>query len=165
MVVETVKPGDGPRHMEFSPDGKFLYLINELGATINTYAYEKGKLTFINSVDMSPPGFTGKNGAADIHLSPDGRYLYATNRGTAHELLLYNVDQTTGKLTYANRYPTAEEPRNFVIEPGGRFLIVAAQKGNVVQVYKIEKATGVLSPLNTRIEVTSPAVLKLVPAE
>lgn len=165
VVVEKVKPGDGPRHMEFSPDGKFLYLINELGATINIYAYNKGKLTAAGSVAMSPPGFTGKNGAADIHVSPDGKFLYASNRGTANELLVYAIDEASGKLTYVTRYPTGAEPRNFVIEPGGKFLILAAQKGNIVQIYRRDMKSGMLTPQNNPVSITSPTVLKLVSAE
>lgn len=165
VAIENVKPGDGPRHMEFSPDGKFLYLVNELGGTINAYSYNKGKLTFIESLNMSPPAFTGTNAGADIHITPGGKFLYASNRGTANELLVYAVDQVSGKLTYATRYPTAAEPRNFVIEPGGRFLLLAAQKGNIVQIYSMNQQNGSLTPLNNPISITGPTVLKLVAAE
>jgi 6-phosphogluconolactonase len=164
VVVEKVKPGSGPRHMEFSPNGKFLYLVNELGGTINAYSYNKGKLIFIDSLNMSPAGFTG-NAGADIHLTPNGKFLYASNRGTANELLVYTVDITTGKLTYVTRYPTGAEPRNFVIEPGGRFLILAAQKGNTIQIYKIDQSNGTLVVLNNPISIPAPTVLKLVSAE
>lgn len=165
VAFEKVKPGSGPRHMDFSPDGKFLYLVNEMAATVNTYAYEKGKMTFIDSVGMASPGFTGRNGAADIHVSPDGRFLYATNRGTANELVVYAVDQVSGKLKYVTRYPTGKEPRNFVIEPGGHFLLLAAQQSNTVQIYRIDKPTGILVALNNPISIPTPTVLKLVSAE
>jgi len=165
IAMEKVKPGSGPRHMDFSPSGKFLYLINEMAATVNTYAYEKGKLTFVDSVGLASPGFTGRSSAADIHVTPDGRFLYATNRGTANELVAYSVDQASGKLKYITRYPTAGEARNFLIEPGGRFLILAAQKGNLVLIYAIDKQLGSLSQLNNTISIPSPAVLKLISAE
>jgi 6-phosphogluconolactonase len=165
IAFEKVKPGSGPRHMDFSADGKFLYLVNEMGATVNCYAYNKGKLTFVDSVGLASPGFTGRSSAADIHISPDGRFLYATNRGTANELVVYAVNQVSGKLTYVIRYPTGKEPRNFVIEPGGNFLLLAAQQDNIVKIYKIEKPTGALTMLNTSISIPSPAVLKLVSAE
>jgi 6-phosphogluconolactonase len=165
VPFEKVEPGDGPRHMEFSPNGKFVYLVTEMGATINAYAYDKGKLMPVDHVNMSLPGFTGKNGAADIHSSPDGLFLYATNRGTANELLVYAVDELTGKLSYVIRYPTGTEPRNFLIEPGGKFLILAAQKSNIVQIYSRDVKTGMLVPFNTTINVPSPTVLKLVSAE
>nr|WP_294792536.1 lactonase family protein [uncultured Mucilaginibacter sp.] len=165
VPVEKVKPGSGPRIFDFSPDGKFLYLINEMGATVNCYAYNKGKVTFVDSVALALPGFTGRSSAADVHVSPDGKFLYATNRGTANELLVYAVDQVSGKLTYVTRYPTGKEPRNFVIEPGGNFLLLAAQQSNIVQIYKIENKIGILTPLNNPISIPSPTVLKLVSAE
>lgn len=165
VAFEKVKPGSGPRHMDFSPDGKFLYLVNEMGATVNCYAYNKGKITFVDGVALASPGFTGQSSAADIHISPDGRFLYATNRGTANELVVYAVDLVSGKLTYVTRYPTGKEPRNFVIEPAGNFLLLAAQQSNTVQIYKIEKKSGVLFALNNTINIPSPTVLKLVSAE
>jgi len=165
VPVEKVKPGSGPRIFDFSPDGKFLYLINEMGATVNCYSYDKGKVSFVDSVGLASPGFTGRSSAADVHLSPDGRFLYATNRGTANELLVYAVNQGNGRLTYVTRYPTGKEPRNFVIEPGGQFLVLASQVSNTVQVYKIDKASGTLVPLNYTISIPTPTVLKLVSAE
>ncbi len=165
IVFEKVKPGSGPRHMDFSPDGKFLYLVNEMGAAVNSYAYNKGKIIFVDSVGLASPGFTGRSSAADVHVSPDGKFLYATNRGTANELLVYAVDQLNGKLTYITRYPTGNEPRNFVIEPGGNFLLLAAQQDNIVKIYKIDKTTGFLTMLNISISIPSPTVLKLVSAE
>lgn len=164
-AFESIKPGSGPRHMEFSPDGKFLYLVNEMSATINAFAYADGKLNLVDSVSMSPQGFTGQNGGADIHVSPDGKYVYATNRGTANELVIYQTNQATGKLSYFGRYPVGLHPRNFIIEPGGNFLLVAAQKSNEVIIFKIDKPSGILYRLNNTISVPSPAVLKLVSAE
>ncbi len=165
VAFEKVKPGSGPRHMDFSPDGKFLYLVNEMAATVNSYAYEKGKITFIDSVGLASPGFTGRSSAADIHVSPDGRFLYATNRGTANEIVVYAVDQASGKLKYLTRYPTGKEPRNFVIEPGGHYLLLAAQQSNTVQIYRIDKQTGILIEMNNPISIPTPTVLKLVSAE
>ena len=165
VAFEKIKPGSGPRHMDFSTDGKFLYLVNEMGATVNSYAYNKGKITFIDSVGLASPGFTGRSSAADIHVSPDGRFLYATNRGTANELVVFGIDQASGKLHYITRYPTGKEPRNFVIEPGGNFLLLAAQQDNTVNIYRIDKLTGLLVMLNVSINIPSPTVLKLVSAE
>ena len=165
VAFEKIKPGSGPRHMDFSTDGKFLYLVNEMGATVNSYAYNKGKITFMDSVGLASPGFTGRSSAADIHVSPDGRFLYATNRGTANELVVFGIDQASGKLHYITRYPTGKEPRNFVIEPGGNFLLLAAQQDNTVNIYRIDKLTGLLVMLNVSINIPSPTVLKLVSAE
>lgn len=165
VAVEKVKPGSGPRIFDFSPDGRFLYLINEMGATVNCYSYDKGKISFIDGVGLASPGFTGRSSAADVHVSPDGKFLYATNRGTANELVVYAVNQVTGKLTNVIRYPTGMEPRSFVIEPGGNFLLLATQLSDAVQIYKINKLTGILMPLNSMISIPTPTVLKLVSAE
>lgn len=165
VAFEKVKPGSGPRHMDFSPDGRFLFLINEMGATVNTYKYDKGKITFVDSVSLTSPAFTGRSSASDIHVSPDGKFLYTTNRGTANELVVYSVDQLSGKLSYVARYPTGGETRSFAIEPNGNFLVLASQKANLIQVYKIEKRSGILALLNNTISIPSPAVVKLVSAE
>lgn len=162
--VSTI-PGGGPRHLAFSNDGKFLYNIQEMAAAITAYQYKKGKITPFQTVNMAPEGFTGNNGAADIHVSPDGLFLYGTNRGTANELLVYSINQQTGELTYVARYPTGKEPRNFTIEPNGNFLLLASQNSNTIAIYKVDKATGKLTINTTISDVMAPACLKLVPVE
>jgi 6-phosphogluconolactonase len=163
-VVNTIA-GNGPRHLIFSNDGKFLYNIQEMGAAITAYKYDNGKITPFQTVNMSPEDFKGVNGAADIHISPDGKFLYATNRGTASELLVYAVNQQSGELTYVDRYKTGKEPRNFIIDPTGSFLLVANQGSNSVIVFHIDKSTGKLAQTTTNFEIGAPVCLKLVPAE
>ncbi|HWZ35446.1 MAG TPA: beta-propeller fold lactonase family protein, partial [Mucilaginibacter sp.] len=108
--------------------------------------------------------FTGKNGAADIHLSPDGRFLYASNRGTANVIVCFAVDQVTGKLTYQGSYSTiSDNPRNFLIDPTGRFLLVGTSSR--IYVLSIDKATGRLTQNREAIEVVSAVCLKMVPVE
>jgi 6-phosphogluconolactonase len=165
VPTESVKAGNGPRHMDFSKDGKYLYLIQEMSADINVYAYKNGKITFIQSVNMMPAGFTGRNGAADIHVSPDGLFIYGTNRGTANELLVYSINQQDGKLTYVDRYATGKEPRNFAITPTGSWLLVASQNSNNITVFKVDRTTGKLTPNGTTIDIGAPSCLKLVPVE
>jgi len=161
-----VQPGNGPRHFDFSADGKYLYLIQEMGAVITVYKVNGEKLTALQSVNMTGEGFRGAVGAADIHISPDGRFLYATNRGDANEIILYNINPDNGQLTFVERYGTlGKTPRNFVIDPTGRYLLVANQNSNNIVVFKINFETGKLLLINSQIKISMPVCLKMVPVE
>ena len=96
------KPGSGPRHLTFHPNGKYLYSINELDGSIGTYSYKDGKLEELQTITMLPEGFNGTIEAADIHISPDGKFLYGTNREDANEIVTYSI-QKNGKLKYSQR--------------------------------------------------------------
>lgn len=159
----AVTPGSGPRHIDFSPNGRFMYNIQEISASITAFTYHNGNAKEIQHLNMMPDDFKGVNGAADIHVSPDGLFLYATNRGTANQLLLYAIDQQTGKLTYIERYPTGEMPRNFVIDPTGNFLLVGNTKGVII--FKVDKAIGKLTLTSNSIQIKSPVCLKMIPVE
>jgi 6-phosphogluconolactonase len=159
----STKPGTGPRHSEFSPNGKFMYNVQELSATITTYAYNDGELKEIETVKMMPDNFRGENGAADIHLSPDGLFLYATNRGSANEIVAYSVNQETGKLTFVERYPTGPNPRNFVIDPTGNYLLVGTTK--VIHIYTRNITNGKLTLVGDPIKVESAVSLRMFPIE
>nr|WP_294877020.1 lactonase family protein [uncultured Pedobacter sp.] len=163
-AFESVQAGNGPRHMDFSPDQKYLYLVQEMMAVVNVYSYNNGKLTFLQSVRMMPESFT-ENSAADIHVSPDGLFLYASNRGNANNIVAYAINKKNGRLTFVERYDVDKTPRNFLITPSGNFMLVAAQDANSVTAYKINKATGKLTLTSNKIEVGQPVCLKLVPVE
>ena len=107
-----VKAGGGPRHLTFSPDGKFAYLVQELDAMVTAFTYDNGKLEAIQSLTMLSDGFKGKVGAADIHTSPDGKFLYASNRGEANEIVIYAIDKD-GKLKYAGRQSSLHRTPQF----------------------------------------------------
>jgi 6-phosphogluconolactonase len=161
-----VKPGNGPRHMTFSADGKYLYLVQEMGATITAYSFDDGKMKPLQSVSMVPDDFKGKVGAADIHISPDGRFLYASNRGDADELVQYAINPQNGQLTFIERYRTmGKSPRNFVIDPTGNYILIANQNSDNVCVFKVDKTSGKLSPMRTQISISMPVCLKMVPVE
>jgi len=160
-AFEMTAPGDGPRHMEFSPDKKFLYVIQELSAVVRVYSYDKDKLTFVQTINMMPEGYD-KNGAADIHLSPDGNFLYASVRGTADKIVLYAVDKPSGKLTFIERYDVSKAPRGFTIDPTGNFLLSAGQEGNTINIFKIDNATGKLTLTDNKIEIPQITCLKWV---
>ncbi|WP_214072886.1 lactonase family protein [Mucilaginibacter sp. dw_454] len=164
VVAETTNPGDGPRHMEFSPDKKFLYVIQELSAFVRVYKYDNGKLTFVQAISMMPADFA-KNSAADVHLSPDGNFLYASNRGGANNIVQYAVNKQDGKLTFADRFDVSKAPRGFTIDPSGNYLLSAGQEGNEIIIFKIDKTTGKLTLTDNKIDIPQVVCLKWVPAE
>ncbi|RYY36247.1 MAG: lactonase family protein [Sphingobacteriaceae bacterium] len=139
----SVAPGNGPRHLEFSLDKKHLYAVEELTGMVTAFDYNKGQLKQIQEITMLADGFKGNVGAADIHISPDGKYLYASNRGDANEIVVYAVDQLSGMLTFVHRFATrGKAPRNFVIDPTGNFLLVANQDSDNINVFRLDKNTG-----------------------
>lgn len=145
----ATKAGAGPRHFVFSPDQRFLYCANELDATVSTYAYDReaGTLTLLGSDSALPEGFQSNEqlAAADLHLTPDGRFLYATER-TSNTLTGYRVDRASGKLTRIFNIPTETQPRAFNIDPQGRYLLAVGQKAGLTS-YAIDAASGALTPL------------------
>jgi len=158
----SVKAGGGPRHLTFHPNGKFAYLVQELDAMVTAFAYSNGKLEAIQSLTMLPDGFVGKVGAADIHTSPDGKFLYASNRGDANEIVIYAID-SNGKLSYTGRQlALGKTPRNFAIDPSGNFLLVANQNSDEIVIFKRDQKTGLLSPIGAKITVSMPVCLKFV---
>ena len=156
-----VKPGYGPRHIAIAPNKKFLYLIQEMGAAITAYQYADGKLNAIQTVSLIADGFKGKVGAADIHISPDGKFLYSTNRGDANEIEVFKINQINGKLTFVQRTSSlGKTPRNFNIDPTGKFLLVANQNSDDIYVFSINKTTGKLTYTNQKLEIGNPSCLK-----
>ena len=158
----TVNPGGGPRHLTFHPNGKYAYLILEMEGAIAAFDYKDGNLNKMQDITMLTPGFNGKVGAADIHISPDGKFLYGSNRGEANEIVIYSIGKN-GKLTYAGRQSEGiNTPRNFAIDPTGNFLLAANQNGNDIVIFKRDQKTGKLSPTGNRIQVDKPVCLKFV---
>jgi 6-phosphogluconolactonase len=155
--------GSGPRHSDFTPNGKFMYNVQEITATISAFSYHDGELKELQNIKMMPADFKGTNGAADIHVSPDGLFLYATNRGTVNEIFVYAIDQATGKLTAVDHYPTGNAPRNFVIDPTGNYVLVGSS--NRIVVFKVNKASGKLTQINTAINIEQAVCLKMIPVE
>lgn len=162
----SVKPGNGPRHMTFSPDRKYLYLLQEMGSAINVYAYSGGKVKELQTVSMRDPKAKGTNGAAAIHMTPDGHFLYATDRLDASSILVYSVNPENGQLTFMERHTTyGQNPRDFTIDPTGKFLIVANQDGNNIVIFRINPGTGTLTTTGSGIQLGNPVCLKFTPAE
>jgi 6-phosphogluconolactonase len=159
----AIEPGSGPRHIDFSPDGKYLYLIEELAGNIGVFSYNNGVLTPIQNIKTHPADFKGQPGSADIHVSPDGKFVYASNRGEENNLAIFAVNQSTGTLTAAGYQSTlGEQPRNFMIDPTGKYLLVANQKTSNIIVFKRNLNTGALQELH-QFEVPNPVCLKMLP--
>jgi 6-phosphogluconolactonase len=162
----SVAPGEGPRHLEFSADKKTAYLVTEMGSNVIVFDYKNGQLKQKQSITMLPDGFSGQTAGAAIHLSPDGRFLYASNRLETNEINIYSVNQETGLLTFVARQSTfGKNPRDFAIDPTGRFLIVANQGSDNMWVFKIDQTTGKLNQTGIRVEIGNPVCLKFAPAE
>jgi len=144
--VETRK-GAGPRHFVFHPNRRFVFSTNELDGTVNTYRLDSsGVLTLVESTSALPAGFDGKPWTADIHLTPDGRFLYASERRSS-TIAAFRVNQKTGRLTLISNYPSETQPRGFNIDPEGKYLLAAGQTSNSLTTYAIDHNTGALRKL------------------
>jgi len=155
----SVKPGSGPRHLTFNKKGNFVYLIQELDGTVTVYRNKKGKLIKFQETTVIAQDFIGESSAADIHISPDGKYLYASNRGTANDISCFEI-QNDGSLIFNARTSTqGKGPRNFTIDPTGNYLLVGHQYTNNIVIFKINKETGDLEDTGKRIDICSPVCL------
>lgn len=154
--------GAGPRHCTFSPDGKFCYIINELNSTILVLSYDKetGCFVELQSVPTLPKGASiSGNSCADIHTTPDGSFLYGSNRG--HDsLVIYKINKNSGLLDYVD-CPSCggKSPRNFAIEPTGNYLLCANLDSNDIVVFKIDQSSGKLTRLS-KLSIPSPVCVK-----
>lgn len=156
------QPGSGPRHLAFHPGGSLVYLMEELTGTVAAYRFSGGRLHFLQRLSSHPPGYRGTKGSADIHVSPDGRFLYASNRGDANNLAIFSVSPG-GRLKPVGFQSTGGlKPRNFVIDPTGNYLLVANQDSHSIVVFKRNKKTGLLQQAGTPVSVPSPVCLKML---
>ena len=154
-----LEAGSGPRHLCFSKDGRFAYLINELSGKVTALIYNGDSLQPIQYIEADT---VGARGSADIHLSPDGKFLYASNRLKADGIAIFSVNQETGMLTKAGYQLTGIHPRNFIITPDGRFLLVACRDSNLVQIFSRDEKTGLLVDTGKTIETSKPVCLKFI---
>ncbi|GLX66208.1 lactonase family protein [Paenibacillus glycanilyticus] len=154
--------GAGPRHLVFHPTLPAAYVMNELDSTVTLLnVSDQGELTPVNTVSALPAGFTGYNDAADIHLSPSGRYLYSSNRGH-NSIAVFSVDQASGSLTLLqNASCEGDAPRNFLVMPDGSQLLVANQKTGNIVLFSVNEETGLIQSEGTILEVPSPVCIRL----
>ncbi|MFH0760938.1 MAG: lactonase family protein [Bacteroidota bacterium] len=150
--------GAGPRHFVFSPDKNRVFLINELNSTLSSLFVDtkNGILTEIQTVSLLPAEFSGENTGADVHVHPNGRFVYGSNRG--HDsITVYSADRKTGRLKLMQHQATlGRTPRNFAIDPSGSYLLAANQNSNSIRVFTISRKTGMLAPTNNFLTVPCP---------
>lgn len=157
--IETVG-GAGPRHMAFHPSENFMYLMEELTGTISVYEFKENKWATIQNPTAHPMNYKGAMGSADIHISPDGRFLYCTNRGESNTIAIFSINQATGILTPVGHQSTLGiHPRNFTIHPSGNYLLVANRDSDEVVIFRINSFTGMLTDTGERIKVPRPVCL------
>lgn len=158
----SLKSGSGPRHMEFHPDGSFAYLVNELSSDIIVFKYSPDYplLSELQHISALPARYTGTNYCAAIHISPDGNFLYVSNRG--HDsIAIFRIDKASGRLEligHTNTY--GNFPRDFSIDPAGKFLVVANQNSDNIVSFAIMQDSGKLEQIGCGIEVPSPVCIK-----
>lgn len=151
--------GTGPRHFDFHPSGKYFYLLGELSGDVIVYDYDEGDLK--EKQVIATDSVEGSRGSADIHISPNGKFLYASNRLKADGIAIFSINPDDGTLTKAGYQPTGRHPRNFVITPNGKWLLVASRDDNKIQVFIIDNETGLLTDTGQDIHVSQPVCLKL----
>ncbi len=160
----TAMPGSGPRHLDFHPNGKFVYILNELSNAVTVLAdMGNSDLKEIQSLSALPLTFKGKSTAADIHISPDGKFLYTSNRGSSNTIGIFSINPQTGMITLIDhQYTEGETPRNFNFDPSGKFLIVANQNSNNIIIFKRDVVTGLLTNTGKNITVGKPVCIKWI---
>lgn len=164
QVAFELEPGAGPRHAVWSPSGRFLYVINELNNSVDVIAHapEKQRFTKVQNVSTLPGDFTGESFCADIELSPDGRFLYGSNRGH-NSIVSYRVNQASGLLEAAAWTPSGGDyPRNFTLTPNGNYLLVANQNSDNIVTMARDAASGRLTPSGDHFELPTPVCLEFL---
>jgi 6-phosphogluconolactonase len=162
-VFET-KPGSGPRHIAFHPNGKFAYVMTELSSEVLVLHYEEkdGRFSEQQYISTIPDDFKETNDGSAIHVSADGQFVYAGNRGH-NSIAVYKADQDSGVLTFVEWTSTEGNwPRDFVLDPTGEFLVASNQKSNTLTLFGREKETGKLELLQSGVEVPEPVCVKFL---
>jgi 6-phosphogluconolactonase len=155
--------GAGPRHLAFDPDGKGVFVLNELNGTVVSFAFDPtdGSMVPLHSMTTLAAGYKGKNSSAEVAVSPDGRFLYASNRGP-DDIAIFEILRPSRRLRLAGHQATGgRHPRHFAIDPGGRFLVVAHRDSDSVWVYRIDAATGLLAHASGPVSVPKPVCVRM----
>lgn len=159
----TAEPGSGPRHLVFHPSRPFAYLVEELTGTVSAYRYKDGRLHYLQRLSAHPGNYKGLISSADIQVSPDGRFLYVSNRGDANNIAIFMIEPSIGTLRIKGFHSSGgKKPRNFTIDPSGEYLLVANQDSNNIVVMKRNKSNGMLAETGEVISVPSPVCLKMI---
>lgn len=159
-----VEAGSGPRHIAFHPTLHYAWLIQELSGKVVGYKYEGGHFEKIQEISALPEGFTGTKDGAEIQVSPDGKFLYTSQRNDDNSLTIYAIDPDTGKLTVKGYQSVlGKGPRYFLIDPSGEYLMVANQLTDNIVLFKRNKRTGLLTPTGEEIDIPIPVCIQLTP--
>jgi 6-phosphogluconolactonase len=163
----SIKPGSGPRHLAFHPEGRFVYLINEMSSSLTalTYDADHGKLQEFQTISTLPDKFEGHSSCAEVQVHPSGKFVYGSNRG--HDsIAVFAVDAKTGRLSYvAHQSTQGKTPRHFAIDPTGKWLLAENMDSGTVVVFGIDPKTGKLTPTGQSVEVGSPVCAVFVASE
>lgn len=158
LLFETtpINADSGPRHIIFSNDGRFVYIISELSEAVTVCSYNDGNIQVIQTIETHPQA---DRHAADIHLSPDGKFLYASVRNIEDGLAIFKVDQDTGRLEKVGYQLTGKHPRNFNITPNGKYVLVADMNDNKIEVFERDTSTGLLTNTQRDISLSMPVCI------
>jgi 6-phosphogluconolactonase len=158
-----VKAGAGPRHLAFHPNGRFVYVINELDSTMTAFAYDgdRGTLKEIQTLSTLPEEFQGRSHCADVHVHPSGKFVYGSNRG--HDsIVIYACDEKSGELELVGHEPTqGAVPRDFALDPTGTYLLAANQNSDNIVVFRIDTRSGRLTPTGHVAQVPTPVCIQM----
>ncbi|MDQ3277432.1 MAG: lactonase family protein [Bacteroidota bacterium] len=155
--------GSGPRHFDLHPSAKWAYLLQELSGKVTAFRVNNGLLNSMQTVSILPKGFNKPFTSADIHVSPDGKFLYASNRDESNTLAIFRIHPANGTLTLVGHQPVlGKTPRNFNFDPSGKYLLAANQRSDEIVVFGVNKATGKLRDTGKRIAVGSPVCIKWI---
>lgn len=159
----TITPGSGPRHFVFHPSKSWCYVLNELKGSIEVFSVNNntGSLARFQVISAMKDGDTNYPGSAEIFITPDSKYLYASNRGDVNSIAMYTIDQTSGKLNVIDWVSVnGKTPRSFSIDPTGKFVLVANQDSGNIVTFKINKTNGKLEPTGDIEKVPNPVCVK-----
>jgi len=163
-------PGAGPRHLAFLPNGKFAYVLAEMGSSVSAFAYKASNgslssLQTVSTLSILRKDYSGPKEAAEIAVHPSGKFLYASNRAGIDTISVFSIDPIKGTLQLQDEYPTmGKTPRNFAIDPTGKFLLAANQESNNIVIFRIDATTGALSPTGEVTEAPAPVCITFVAA-
>lgn len=159
-----VKPGSGPRHLAFHPDGKHAFVILEMNSTLSSLGWDaaEGKFEHLSTLSTLPEGHSGSNSTAEVLVHPNGKFVYGSNRG--HDsIACFAFDSADGRLTPIGHTPTGgRTPRNFRIDPTGKFLLTENQNSDSIHIFRIDQKSGELSKIDHSIEVGSPCCIRFI---
>jgi 6-phosphogluconolactonase len=162
-----VKPGAGPRHLAFHPNGKFAYVLSEMDSSVTVFSYQakNGAFSSLQTISALPKEYAGRKEAAEIAVDPSGKFLYTSNRG--HDsIALFEINPTKGTLKSLGQVLSGgQTPRHFAIDPTGTYLLAENQESNNIVVFHIDPASGNLTPTGQTIEVPSPVCITFVAAQ